>query len=49
MVIYLQQSANDPADTNDIPSTLASLKSRMVYLSDGGLIELRFSSPLNTK
>jgi len=35
------QSAYGPADVTATPSSLASVKSRMVYLSDGGLY--RFS------
>jgi len=40
MVICLEQGANDPADATVTPSSLAAVKSRMVYLSGAGLPRL---------
>ena len=40
MVICLERGANGPADATAIPLSLASLKSRMVYLTGAGLPRL---------
>jgi len=44
MVICLERGANGPADATAIPLSLASLKSRMVYLTGAGLPRLSWKS-----
>jgi len=49
MAIYLERGAfaYGPADANATPSSLASLKSRMVYISGASLARLSWMMLLN--